>query len=160
MLDRLDAERVGDVRLPRACTAVQHAIIWAIDELGAAEWANFCFVNLAGGEVDSARSLAAGIPDRLWPLDDVIARIDAMAPAPKARRPFRTRDYPIQTLSSSRDKPCSHGAVACVLCNVKRAIVTSFNQFPCLGSMLWRARASTLHLSRGDMNRANGRIDH
>ncbi|RYM10103.1 DDE-type integrase/transposase/recombinase [Sphingobium cupriresistens] len=37
-------------------------------------------------------AMAAGITDRLWALDDVIAKIDAMAPAPKARGPYKKRE--------------------------------------------------------------------
>lgn len=36
-------------------------------------------------------AMAAGITDRLWSLDDVIAKIDEMAPAPKARGPYKKR---------------------------------------------------------------------
>ncbi len=36
-------------------------------------------------------ALAAGITDRLWSLDDVIAKIDELAPAPKARGPYRKK---------------------------------------------------------------------
>lgn len=33
-------------------------------------------------------AMAAGITDRLWSLEDVITKIDEMAPAPKARGPY------------------------------------------------------------------------
>ncbi len=36
-------------------------------------------------------AMAAGITDRLWSLDDVIAKIDELAPAPKARGPYKKR---------------------------------------------------------------------
>jgi len=36
-------------------------------------------------------AMAAGITDRLWSLDDVIAKIDEMAPAPKPRGPYKKR---------------------------------------------------------------------
>lgn len=36
-------------------------------------------------------AMAAGITDRLWSLDDVVAKIDAMAPAPKPRGPYKKR---------------------------------------------------------------------
>jgi IS1 family transposase len=36
-------------------------------------------------------AMAAGITDRLWSLEDVIAKIDDLAPAPKARGPYRKR---------------------------------------------------------------------
>ncbi len=34
-------------------------------------------------------AMAAGVTDRLWSLEDVIARIDADAPAPKVRGPYK-----------------------------------------------------------------------
>ena len=37
-------------------------------------------------------AMAAGISDRLWSLDDVVAKIDAMAPAPKPRGPYKKRE--------------------------------------------------------------------
>jgi IS1 family transposase len=37
-------------------------------------------------------AMAAGITDRLWSLDDVIAKIDAMAPTPKPRGPYKPRN--------------------------------------------------------------------
>jgi IS1 family transposase len=36
-------------------------------------------------------AMAAGITNRLWSLDDVIAKIDELAPAPKARGPYKKR---------------------------------------------------------------------
>jgi len=33
--------------------------------------------------------MAAGIIDRLWSLDDVIAKIDEMAPPPAKRGPYK-----------------------------------------------------------------------
>ena len=37
-------------------------------------------------------AMAAGITDRLWSLNDVIAKIDELAPAPKARGPYKKRN--------------------------------------------------------------------
>ena len=34
-------------------------------------------------------AMAAGITDRLWSLEDVVAKIDAMAPEPKAHGPYK-----------------------------------------------------------------------
>ena len=36
-------------------------------------------------------AMAAGVTDRLWSLDDVIAKIDELAPTPKARGPYKKR---------------------------------------------------------------------
>ena len=36
-------------------------------------------------------AMAAGVTDRLWSLDDVVAKIDEMAPAPKRRGPYKKR---------------------------------------------------------------------
>jgi hypothetical protein len=35
--------------------------------------------------------MAAGITDRLWSLEDVVARIDAVAPIPAKRGPYKKR---------------------------------------------------------------------
>jgi hypothetical protein len=36
-------------------------------------------------------AMAAGVTDRPWSLEDIIARIDADAPAPKPRGPYKNR---------------------------------------------------------------------
>lgn len=36
-------------------------------------------------------ALAAGVTDRLWSLEDVVAKIDELAPAPKVRGPYKKR---------------------------------------------------------------------
>jgi hypothetical protein len=35
--------------------------------------------------------MEAGVPDRLWSLDDVITKIDELAPAQKPRGPYKKR---------------------------------------------------------------------
>ena len=37
-------------------------------------------------------AMAAGITDTLWSLEDIVAKIDEMAPEPKARGPYRKRE--------------------------------------------------------------------
>ena len=37
-------------------------------------------------------AMAAGVSDRLWSFEDVVAKIDEMAPAPKPRGPYKKRD--------------------------------------------------------------------
>ena len=50
---------------------------------------NFCRIHKT---LRVTPAMAAGITDRLWSLDDIVAKIDAMAPAPKVRGPYRKRD--------------------------------------------------------------------
>jgi len=40
---------------------------------------------------DNAKQMAAGVNDRLWSLEDVIIKIDEIAPAPKVRGPYKKR---------------------------------------------------------------------
>ena len=47
---------------------------------------NFCRIHRT---LRMSPAMAAGITDRLWSLKDVIARIDAAAPAPKVRGPYK-----------------------------------------------------------------------
>jgi hypothetical protein len=49
---------------------------------------NFCRIHKT---LRMSPAMAAGITDRLWSLEDIVAKIDAMAPAPKARGPYRKR---------------------------------------------------------------------
>lgn len=50
---------------------------------------NFCRIHKS---LRVTPAMAAGITDRLWTLDDIVAKIDAMAPAPKPRGPYKKRD--------------------------------------------------------------------
>ena len=50
---------------------------------------NFCSIHKT---LRVTPAMAAGITDRLWSLEDIVAKIDAMAPAPKARGPYRKRE--------------------------------------------------------------------
>jgi IS1 family transposase len=49
---------------------------------------NFCRIHKS---LRVTPAMAAGITDRLWSLEDVCAKIDAMAPAPKPRGPYKKR---------------------------------------------------------------------
>jgi GH24 family phage-related lysozyme (muramidase) len=50
---------------------------------------NFCRIHKM---LRMSPAMAAGITDRLWSLEDIVAKIDAMAPEPKARGPYRKRE--------------------------------------------------------------------
>lgn len=50
---------------------------------------NFCRIHKS---LRVTPAMAAGITDRLWSLDDIVAKIDAMAPAPKPRGPYKKRN--------------------------------------------------------------------
>ncbi len=49
---------------------------------------NFCRIHKT---LRVSPAMAAGITDRLWSLEDIVAKIDAMAPAPTARGPYKKR---------------------------------------------------------------------
>ncbi len=49
---------------------------------------NFCRIHKT---LRVSPAMAAGITDRLWSLEDVLVRIDADAPAPKVRGPYKKR---------------------------------------------------------------------
>ena len=65
MLDRLDAERGGDVGLAGSGAADQHDIVGAIDELAAMQLADHGLVDLAGGEVEAGQILVGREPGGL-----------------------------------------------------------------------------------------------
>lgn len=50
---------------------------------------NFCRIHKS---LKTSPAMAAGIADTLWPLDDVIAKIDEMAAPPKKRGPYKKRN--------------------------------------------------------------------
>lgn len=50
---------------------------------------NFCRIHKS---LRTSPAMAAGITDRLWSLEDVIAKIDEMAPAPQPRGPYKKRE--------------------------------------------------------------------
>jgi IS1 family transposase len=47
---------------------------------------NFCRIHKS---LRTSPAMAAGVSDRLWSLEDVVAKIDEMAPAPKPRGPYK-----------------------------------------------------------------------
>lgn len=54
----------------------------------------FAFYNFVRGHktLRMTPAMAAGIVDRLWSIDDIIARIDADAPKPGKRGPYKNRN--------------------------------------------------------------------
>jgi hypothetical protein len=49
---------------------------------------NFCRIHKT---LSVSPAMAAGVSDRLWSLEDVVSKIDEMAPAPKPRGPYGKR---------------------------------------------------------------------
>ena len=49
---------------------------------------NFCRIHKT---LRMSPAMAAGISDRLWSLEDVVAKIDEMAPPPLPRGPYKPR---------------------------------------------------------------------
>lgn len=49
---------------------------------------NFCRIHKS---LRTSPAMAAGVTERLWSLEDIVAKIDEMAPAPKARGPYKKR---------------------------------------------------------------------
>lgn len=49
---------------------------------------NFCRIHKT---LRMSPAMAAGVTDRLWSLEDIVSRIDASAPAPKPRGPYKKR---------------------------------------------------------------------
>ena len=50
---------------------------------------NFCRQHKSLNKITPA--MAAGFVDRLWDIEDIIALIDALAPAPKKRGPYKKK---------------------------------------------------------------------
>jgi IS1 family transposase len=50
---------------------------------------NFCRIHKS---LRVTPAMAAGITDRLWSLDDIVVKTDAMAPEPKPRGPYKKRE--------------------------------------------------------------------
>jgi IS1 family transposase len=50
---------------------------------------NFCRIHKT---LRMSPAMAAGITERLWSLEDIVAKIDEMAPAPKPRGPYKKRE--------------------------------------------------------------------
>jgi len=50
---------------------------------------NFCRIHKS---LRMSPAMAAGVTDRLWSLEDIVAKIDALAPAPKPRGPYKSRN--------------------------------------------------------------------
>jgi hypothetical protein len=77
----------------RRFTRLTNAFSKKVENLEAAVALHFAHYNF----VRQHRSLrvlpamAAGVSDRLWSLEELVERIDAMAPAPKPRGPYKKR---------------------------------------------------------------------
>jgi hypothetical protein len=52
-------------------------------------WYNFARINSA---VRMSPAMASGVSDRLWSMSDIVAMIDAAAPKPGPRDPYRPRN--------------------------------------------------------------------
>ncbi len=55
MLDGLDAERGGNVRLARTGTTNQHNVVGVVEEVAAMKLLDECLVDLASGEVEAVQ---------------------------------------------------------------------------------------------------------
>lgn len=60
---------------------------------------NFCRIHKT---LRMSATMAAGVTDRLWSLDDVIAPIDANPPAPKARGLYKKGEKVVWVRTISR----------------------------------------------------------
>jgi hypothetical protein len=61
-------------------------------------WYNFVRINSA---VKMSPAMAAGVSKTLWTMDDIVALIDAAAPAPKPRGPYKKREAHEETSSGA-----------------------------------------------------------
>ena len=59
---------------------------------------NFCRIHKS---LRVSPAMAAGITDTLWTLDDVIAKIDELAPAPAPRGPYKKRSVKLDNFNGS-----------------------------------------------------------
>jgi hypothetical protein len=61
-------------------------------------WYNFVRINSA---VKMSPAMAAGVSKTLWTMNDIVALIDAAAPAPKPRGPYKKREAHEETSSGA-----------------------------------------------------------
>ena len=77
----------------RRFTRLTNAFSKKVENLEAAvalHFAHYNFIRLHRS-LRVTPAMAADVTDRLWSMEEMIERIDAMAPAPKPRGPYRKR---------------------------------------------------------------------
>ena len=98
----------------RRMTRLTNAFSKKVENLEAAvglHFAHYNFVRLHRS-LRITPAMAANVTDRLWSMEELIERIDAMAPAPKPRGPYKTRRVILarkERNGPSHRRPRQHG---------------------------------------------------
>lgn len=77
----------------RRFTRLTNAFSKKVENLQAAVGLHFAHYNFVRihKSLRITPAMAAGVSDQLWSIEELIERIDAMAPAPKRRGPYKKR---------------------------------------------------------------------